>query len=875
MHEIRSDNLIQILELFMKTKKSDDKKNKKNESLFSESANPELYIVGIGASAGGLEALRAVLPNLPTRSIMAYVIVQHMDPKHRSMLTSLLTRDTELPVTQISDGQSVEPNHVYITPSGKDVTLKNGQLILSEPARAIGPKPSIDQFFTSLAHDKHEKAVGIILSGTGSDGAHGMRAIKAEGGITIVQREATAKYNGMPRAAIETGVIDLILPPEDIGKELLEIFSYPAGKPRVQADAAPVDTLENIFQLLLEKTDCDFSGYKLSTIHRRIDRRIAVHKLNDLNEYLNLLKHSATETQLLFKDILISVTSFFRDPEAYRNLRDELGKMIENKQPGDEIRIWIPGCATGEEAYSIALLLAEQLGERLNNYNVQIFGTDIDLDAISSARRGIYPAAVLGEIDKKYLDEYFTQEDNSYQVVKKIREMIIFARQNLTKDPPFSRLDLVSCRNVLIYFTSSLQEKIIPLFHYVLNVNGYLLLGKSESIGHFDNLFIATQKKSKIFRRRETPSKPVLNFGNSLWPTFSKKVAYKKTGEKDVRLRDLMNQTIADVFGHPGLLIDDRLEVVHIQGDVSRYLTLPSGDTTLNILTMARSEFRLDLRALIHKAIREQLPVRSKRIRLKDNSESKLVTLNIRPLDKSSAYAQFILVLFEEEEVVPEEGVNSNTSFYDKNIDPRIAEMEHELTATREHLHTTVQELETANEELQSLNEELQSANEELQSSNEELETANEELQSTNEELTTVNEELQVKSAECAQANTDLENILHRVGIAMIIVDKTLQITRFTQEAMCLFELTRQDIGRVLTTIACKASLPDLRNQLMNIIGNEKLVQKHVEADKRTFLMKLLPYYSEHKKSSGVLLIFIDETDNQRKEIEHQANNPE
>jgi two-component system CheB/CheR fusion protein len=824
----------------------------------------ELIVVGIGASAGGLEALRELLPNLPTRSNMAYVIAQHLDPKQRSMLTSLLSRYTPLEVTEIQDKQEVEANKVYITPPGKDVTIAHGRLHLSAPASAIGSKPSIDRFFASLAEDKGDKAVGIILSGTGSDGAHGMRAIKAECGVTIVQDEATAKYHGTTRAAMETGLIDLVLPPDRIGPELVELLKYPPVVPVVAPEEEPADSLQIIFHLLLEHTGCDFSDYKLSTIRRRIERRMAVHKLTELVDYVHYLEQSAAEGELLFKDILLSVTSFFRDPEAFQSLRDALARIIETKQPGDDIRIWVPGCATGEEAYSIAILLAEELGDRINSFNVQIFGTDIDVDAITGARRGVYPEAVVVDVDKTILDRYFTRENSTFQVTKSIREVVIFARQDLTRDPPFSRLDLVSCRNLLIYFNASLQKQLMPVFHHVLVPGGYLFLGKSETIGQFDDLFTPVNRKWKIYQRRGTFRAPPAQFGLPRPPSV---LARQKPGEKEVRIKDVMNQAIADAYGHPAVTIDDRLEIVHVRGDVAPYLALSPGDAGLNILTMARSdEIRVDLRTLIHRATREGIPVRSDKLKVTIDEKARLVTLHVRLIPADVGAAGLTLVLFEEEEIA-DEGVVPEVTVKKGEVDPRVAELEHKLAASREHLRTTIEELETTNEELQSLNEELQSANEELQSSNEELETSNEELQSTNEELITVNEELQAKSAELAVAHADLENILRRVGVALVIVDQGLRVTRFTPPIKDIFALTAQDVGRALTTVACHVDLPNLRERLLGIIENEETSEEEVHADGKIYLMRILPYYSEHNRVAGAMLVFLDQTDVKRTEL--------
>lgn len=817
----------------------------------------DLIVVGIGASAGGLEALRALLSHAPSNSLLAYVVAQHLDPKHRSMLSSLLGRTTELEVMEAEDKQSIQPNKVYIIPPGKDVTVSQGELYLSEPSMAVGPKPSIDFFMTSLAEDKGDKAVGIILSGTGSDGAHGMRAIKAEGGITIVQQQSTARYDGMPRAAIETGLIDLILPPERIIPELLDLLKYPPVVPEVPAEVAPPDSLQTVFQILLDKTDCDFSDYKLSTIQRRIERRMAVHKLAELDEYIRYLKRSPDEVKLLFKDILISVTSFFRDSEAFEALAKTIRKMIKNKKMGDSIRIWVPGCATGEESYSIALLLTDILGDRIKTFNIQIFGTDIDVDAIASARKAIYPEMVVQDMNTALRDRYFVRENNTFQVIQSVREMVVFARQDLTRDPPFSRLDLVSCRNVLIYFNTALQKRLVPIFHYVLSPGGHLFLGKSESVGQFDDLFVPVDRKWKIYARRETVRAPAVRFGPPRAAMLSTGESRPRTVEKEIRIKDLMNQAIVDVFGYPAVIIDDRQEVVHVYGDVSPYLTLPTGDTDLNILNMARSEIRVDMRALIHKSTRENISVHSKVLHLTINGINRKVTLRVRPIAQNGT--RLTLVLFEGEIVEPSDMPPVDVEAGDR--DPRVAELEHELTATREHLHTTVEELETANEELQSLNEELQSSNEELQSSNEELETANEELQSTNEELTTVNEELQVKSAELAAVNADLENILKRVGVAMVIIDHSLRVTRFTPLANNIFDLAATSSGQVITSVPCRAYLPNLHQDLTVVISEDKVIDQEVSVKDHIYLMRILPYYSEHRRVVGAMLMFIDQTD--------------
>jgi two-component system CheB/CheR fusion protein len=837
------------------------------QSSSDNEVSEELVVVGIGASAGGLEALRSMFPNLSLEANMAYVIAQHLDPTHQSMLVQLLARNTSMKVLEVKDGQKAEANTIYITPPDSNVSISGGILHLSKPSMAIGPKPSIDFFFTSLAEDKGEKAVGIILSGTGSDGSHGIRAVKAEGGITIVQDEATARYNGMPHAAIQTGNVDLILPPEKIGKELLSIVKYPHVMPLVSRYEKAPDNLQKILSILLERHSCDFSDYKPTTINRRIERRMAVHKLDNLEDYVHFLEHSASEVDILYKDILISVTGFFRDKEAFKALEPVLVKIVETKKNTENIRIWVPGCATGEEAYSLAILLAKILGKKISEYNIQIFGTDIDNDAIITARKAVYSHASVMDVDSNIIERYFIKEDSTYQVEKSIREMVVFARQNLVKDPPFSHLDLISCRNVLIYFNTRLQKRIIPIFQYSLNQGGYLFLGKSESISQFDALFIPVNKKWKIYVRKKYVTAPLINLGTACTP--QKPYGYRKPSEEEKRfsVKDASNQLIAEAYGPSGVVIDDRLEIIHIKGNINPYFNFVPGDADLNIINMARDELRIDLRTHIHKSSREGIPVRSKKLKLVHNGKVRFVTLDIRPIPYKRELETFMLILFEEE--IPEkETTSEDIAVTAEGVDPRIVELEQELAATKEHLQTTVQELETANEELQSMNEELQSANEELQSSNEELETSNEELQSTNEELTTVNEELQVKSSELASAYADLQNIQNRVGIALLVVDTNLKITRFSPPATKIFDVKVENIGHVVTTVGCHINLPNLYEHMMDAINKGRTFEEEIEAKNSIYWMQIYPYYSEDNKISGAILLFFDKTDIKEVELE-------
>ncbi len=840
-------------------KKSKAQKTRKTAATAKSTipAQNALIVVGIGASAGGLEAYKHVLPGLPASANMAFVIVQHLDPKHRSMMASLLDRHTDMNVLEIVDGQVLEANHVYITPPGCDVKIIGNELHLSKPSSTIGPRPSIDYFLTSLAESKAERAVGIILSGTGSDGAHGIRAIKAGGGITIVQSEESARYNGMPHAAIETGHVDLILDPEKIGKELQVAVKYPKLVPKVSPEAKVPKDIDFILHLIAERTGANLAEYKLSTINRRVGRRMALHKILALGDYLRFVQTNPNELDLLLKDILISVTGFFRNAEAFQALKRTLIQFLKIKQNGDNIRIWVPGCATGEEAYSIAILLHEQLGNDVNRYNIQIFGTDLDQDAIIRARKGLYPSSTVVDVDPELVGKYFTSADNTVQVIKSIREMIVFAKQDLTQDPPFSHLDVISCRNLLIYFNSSLQKKIVPMFHYILNPGGLLFLGKSESIGQFADLFVPLAKKWKIFQRRDTLRTPVVDFGLGKHPQYKSRAGIEHSPKgKEAPVKQIFAESVINTMGNCAVMIDDRQEIMFVHGDVGPYLTLAQGEIGLNILNMARPALRLDLRALIHKAARESRVVRSNKIRFKHDGQVHQVILHAGPAAVHAPSASLTLIMFEEIAPVAE---SEHEAFAEESAgDPRLIELEQELAAAREHLQTTVEELETTNEELQSLNEELQSANEELQSSNEELETSNEELQSTNEELTTVNEELQVKSSELAEVNTDLQNILKRSGIAMIIVNRDLKIARFTPTVTRFFQITASDCGQVITTIPSEISFPNLRRNLLAVIESGEDWEKEINLDSEHYLMHIKPYLDDTSRPAGAMMTFVD-----------------
>lgn len=824
----------------------------------------DMFVVGIGASAGGLEALRPLVSNLPALSNMAFVVVQHLSPQYRSMLGQILGRDTELSIAEITDGIEVERNTIYVTPPDKDVIIKDSRLHLRKPSAPVGPKPSVDAFLVSLAEDKGEFAIGVILSGTGRDGAHGIRAVKAHSGFTIVQDPATTKYDGMPTAAIQTGCVDRLMPPDKIGQELASIAQFPRLVAQKSAESAEHGTLDEILIALRRRTDIDFSQYKHNTLCRRLERRLAANRLETLEKYLEYIQEQPQELDFLCKDILISVTSFFRDDKAFKDLGNLFGEILKDKRPGDSIRLWIPGCATGEEAYSLAMLLCDHLGKATKEYTIQIFATDLDLDAMAHARKGIYSDETIKALDRGYVDKYFDRIGQSCQVKKAIREMVVFARQDMTKDPPFVRVDLISCRNVMIYFNSDLQNRIMGVFHYALNPGGYLFLGKSESIGQHTDLFRPVRKASKVFAKRNTfDVKGIPAFG-MFRPKFIPEKAAKTQAPKKKSVTDLMTEAFVEAYAPDSVVVNDNLDVLHFHENVETFIKLPRGTPNLNLSKLIINDFRTDLSVLLHRVRKEGGAVYSAKKRLEMKDGPVLARLVVRQLVSGGTEGivgdALYLVSCETEKFAKEnETQQQSTSSVDAEL--RISELEQELIATKENLQTVVEELETSNEELQALNEELQAANEELQSSNEELETSNEELQSTNEELTTVNEELQVRTIELGEANSDLENIQDNIGFPMLVVDKNLRVTRYTPQAIRLFGLLHSDIGQVITAIPCHTEIHDLRMRLDEVILSGKPFEDEVRGEGAVYRMRILPYKDKDSHVGGAILTFIDETE--------------
>ncbi len=820
-------------------------------------------IVGIGASAGGLEALQIFLENMPAAPGIAFVVIQHLSPTHKSIMAALLRKYTQMAVLEIEDGVKIEPGCVYLNPPDKNVAIINRHIYLSEPPQRHGINLPIDSFFRSLSEDLGEKAICIILSGTATDGTLGLKVVKGGGGMVMVQDPDSAKYAGMPNSAIATGLVDFILPLAKIPGELLKYVRHPyIDRPERIATAEQQfkNYVQKMLGLIRTRTGNDFSKYKQTTIRRRIERRIAVHQLDRLETYMAYLEKTPAEVDLLFKDLLIGVTNFFRDNQAFEFLNDKVvPQLINNLEHDAPLRIWIAGCATGEEAYSLAILLSEALSERKKQLSIQIFASDIDIEAIEFARAAIYPDSIAADVSPARLDRFFLKENDAYRVRKQIRDMIIFAPQNLIKDPPFSRLNLISCRNLLIYMEPVLQKKLLPLFHYTLVPNGFLFLGTSESIGEFSHLFSTVDAKWKIFKRKPYIDDSIANHHRTpFYDILPQTIAADERRVTTVAdVHNLMEQMILESYAPPCVLVNDRFEILHFIGYTDRYLSTPSGKASFNILKMAREGLQYKLNTALHQALKQQKTIRSEGLQIKHNNKLRTIDLVVRPLTESTISQTFMLVIFDDK--TAQQPSKKNIKAANDSADPYLLGLEQELLSTREYLQSTNEELETSNEELKSTNEELQSVNEELQSTNEELETSKEELQSTNEELVTVNSELIKKVEELSEVNNDINNLLASTEIGTIFLDINLCLRRFTPPVVKLFNLIQTDIGRPIGDITAKIQIDDLHDRAIEVLHTLARQQREVQDEKGVwYSMRIMPYRTLENVIDGVVINFVD-----------------
>jgi two-component system CheB/CheR fusion protein len=850
-------------------------------------------IVGIGASAGGLAAFEAFFGGMPddVDPGMAFVLVQHLAPDHKSLLTELIQRSTRMLVYEVEDGMVVRPNCVYIIPPGRDMACVNGTLQLLEPALPRGQRLPIDFFLQSLSEDQRGSAIAIILSGMGSDGTMGIRAIKHEGGMVMVQPPGTTEFDAMPRSALSTGLVDYELPPEEMAVQLLayaaRAFGANAGDGGV-SDVRVERMLEKIFMLLRVQTGHDFSLYKPSTIRRRIERRMAVHQIDALGAYVRFLQQTPAEVELLFRDLLIGVTSFFRDPDVFRLLAEEIIPGLFVDRPADSaIRFWIAGCSTGEEAYSLAILLAERMETMRQRFTVQIFATDIDAAAIATARAGVYPPSIAADVTPERLSRFFVaQSDGSgYRVQKGIRDMLIFSEQDVIKDPPISKLDLISCRNVLIYMGAELQKKLIPLFHYALKPGGTLLLGTSEGIGEFDALFAAVDRKAKLYRRLAEPIGAPRTIRAALLPTLS----VIDTGSGPVRASPMsfMKRSLREITEHAllqhvvaaGALVNADGDILYLHGRSGQFLELAPGESGINnVVKMAREGLGPELASALREVVRTRATALRAGLRVRTNGHFSAVDLAVLPvlvgLVPSSEVPLYLVVLSEARDAVavgatlppsdatpadPPRAVGDATPL-PQEAEERVAVLMRELRAKEEYLISANEELQSSTEELKSSNEEMQSVNEELQSTNEELETAKEEMQSINEELATVNAELQNKVGDLSRANDDMNNLLAGTGIGTVFVDHQLRILRFTPAARSIINLIPSDVGRPVAHIVSNfVGYNGLVASVQTVLDTLVTVEMELQTtDGNWYLMRILPYRTLKNVIEGAVISFLD-----------------
>lgn len=831
------------------------------------------YLVAIGASAGGLEAFEQFFKNMPEDSGMGFVLIPHLSPEHKSIMPELLSRYSRMSFVQVENGMKVRPNCVYIIPPDKDMSILSGTLQLLDPVERRSVRHPIDFFFRALAQDQGEKAICIVLSGTGTEGTLGLKAVKEEGGLVLVQDPKTAKYDGMPASAVATGLADYVLPPDHMPPYLLAYVKSPVHRlprPLEQPEAKPLDEFQKIFVLIRSKTGHDFSRYKHSTVMRRTEHRMAVLQIENLADYITYLRNNPQEIDTLFKELLIRVTNFFRDSEAYNVLREKaLPVVFRNRPEGSAVRIWVPGCSTGEEAYSLAILAHEYVQKLKEKYKFQIFATDIDSGSIEIARTGIYPNSISVDVSPERLSRYFTKKDTVYKIKDEIRETVIFAEHDINKDPPFSKMDLISCRNLLIYMGADLQKRLLPLFRYALNPDGILFLGSSETIGDTTDLFSLLDKKWRIFKARRTETVPLAPINLSFAKETLSKAHQPQTQEikkpRDISVSEMTEKLLLARHTPSCAVVDREGAIIFLHGRTGKYLEPATGKARMNILDMAREGLRTDLRSAMRKTSTKQADTTIEGLQVKTNGSFQTINITIHYIKDPEHLRGLLFIVFQDIPTLKLEKTGRPRTLSERKRKDRIEELEFDIKSTKEHLQTNIEEMETSNEELQSANEELQSANEELQSTNEELETSKEELQSSNEELMTVNAELQNKMDELADANNDMTNLLSSTKIATIFLDNNLRIKRFTPDVNGVINLIQSDVGRPLSDISKTIEYPDLVKDAETVLASLRMQEKvvpHVAG--AWYLVRIIPYRTSTNVIEGVVVTFVEITEQKR-----------
>jgi chemotaxis methyl-accepting protein methylase len=840
--------------------------NKKEKSSLKDTsprqASSLFPIAGIGASAGGLEALEQFLRHVPVNSGIAFIIVQHLDPTHKGMMHELLKRATSMDVFQVRDGMQVQPNCVYVIPPNCDMSILHGVLHLFEPTAPRGLRLPIDYFLRSLAGDRQERSIGVILSGMGSDGTMGLRAIKEKMGVALVQEPASAKFDSMPRSAIAAGLADIVAPAVDLPGKIIDYLNHTLliAKNGLALEEKDQSALEKVFILLRSKTGHDFSMYKKNTVYRRIERRMIIHKINRIADYVRYLQENSQEVELLFKELLIGVTSFFRDEAAWEQLRLKvIPALLKTSDPRHTLRAWSVGCSTGEEAYSLAIAFKEAVAQvkSAEKFKLQIFASDLDRETIDKARQGFYPANIVADISSERLNRFFIKVEDGYQIVKEVREMVTFATQNVIMDPPFTKLDILICRNLLIYLTPDLQKKILQLFHYSLKPGGVLFLGTSETISNFIHLFAPLNIKTRLFRRLES----VMPAETQIFPVsfYSAPAGVPKELtmlKPAINLQSSADQLLLQKFSPPAVLVNDKGDILYISGRTGKYLEPAAGKANWNIFAMAREGLRFDLGNAFQKALRQKGTVTTKGLTIGEGGGTHTVDITVKSIQEPEPLRGMVMVVFTDVETSPARKTKVSTKTSPASH-ARVLKLEQELSHLREELQMTREEMQSSQEELKSANEELQSTNEELQSTNEELTTSREEMQSMNEELQTVNAEQQSKMDELSWINNDMNNLLNSTEIVTVFLDNDLHVRRFTPGADKIFKLIPGDVGRPLSDIVSDLLYPGMTEEAREVLRTLVFSEKQINTTNgRWFSVRIMPYRTMSDVIGGVVITF-------------------
>jgi chemotaxis methyl-accepting protein methylase len=831
-------------------------------------ARESFPIVGIGASAGGLEALEQFLARVPAGAGMAFVIVQHLDPTHKGIMPELLQRATGLKVIQVRDRTRVRADCVYVIPPNKDMSILHGVLHLFAPAAPRGQRLPIDFFLRSLAEDQQERSIGVILSGMGSDGTLGLRAIKEKAGVALVQEPATAKFDSMPRSAMDAGLADIVAPAGELpGRIVAYLGRVPLlAQTEVALEDKTRSALEKAVILLRAHTGGhDFSMYKRNTLYRRIERRMGIHQIDKMGVYVRFLQENPQELDLLFKELLIGVTNFFRDPAAWDQLRDEaIAPLLTSRSPGPALRAWVPGCSTGEEAYSLAIVFKEAIKQikPSGNLALQIFATDLDRDAIDKARIGIFPGNITADVSPARLSRFFARDERGFRVRKEIREMVIFAPQNLIMDPPFTKLDILSCRNLLIYLTPEVQRKLMPLFHYSLIPGGLLFLGSAETIGGATELFAPLSGKCRIYRRTDYVLRPQpVDLPASFGPGVAGGPEERPTASPPLSFQTQADQLVLQRYSPPAVLVNKQGDIFYVSGHTGEFLEPAAGKANWNLFAMARDGLRYELANAFQRALGQKEEVTLHGLKVRTNNGKQHVDVSIRRLEEPGPLQGLVMVVFTEvaAPLAPQAAGGRTSKSHART--PRLKELEQELLQVRSEAQAAHEVMQTAQEELRSANEELQSTNEELQSTNEELTTSKEEMQSMNEELQTLNTELQSKVDELSRASSDMKNLLDSTDIATLFLDKDLNVRRFTPQATQIIKLIASDVGRPVTDLVSDLNYPRLEDAVREVLRTLTTVEKAVAArDGHWFTVRIMPYRTMDDRIDGVVITFMDIT---------------